>query len=427
MVATSTLGCSDSRPAFPLLVQARTRALRSVRRCALGLAVAITAAIAPVTGEAAILAAQSTVQPAATVIPIGQASSIVINWTVVNVIVGFPGGIPYTVTSTSGQFVAGGTVLGTVNTVLSASGVNTGVPSSVRMSESFIIPPDVTVKANQLGATSIAFVRQFNDGAGPVPLQASLFIGGSAAAQFNIFREALSFDDGSVVRVVQRGDPLTAAAEINFSGGGSMSAVWEVAGPESTPGQPIFRQLQTVTRGLLGSDAAILRSPSLPTDSNGVYLLRLRITNPPLGFEPPQLSYYVGDARSGVLGGITPMLLRGPADGGFLDRDTRFAWQPVEGAKAYKVEVFAVPGSDAYDLPDLGALAEGTDLKRARAALASPPISGMVLTASQTTVPLSALSRAKLRPGGRYFWRVQALDPEGRVIGEGRVRQFRVP
>ena len=394
------------------------------RRGAVLAALAIAASLTPLAGRALILTPQSTVQPATTIVPIGQANSIVLNWTVVST---FAGPQPYTVTSSSGQFLAGATVLGTVNTVLNVSGTNSGVPSSVRLPESFVIPADIALKANRLGAATIAYVRQFNDGGGPVALQATLLVGGSAAGQFEIFREALSFDDGAVLRVVQARDPLLAVAEINFSGSGTMTAVWEVAGPSTTAGQPLFRELQPVTRGLIGAEPLTLRSIQLPTDSAGIYQVRLRVTNPQPGFDAPVLSYYVGEARSGAFGGVRPMTLMGPPEGAILDRDTRFAWQPVDGAKVYKIEVFASPAGDPFDLPDLAGSSEAGDPRLARAALSAPPVSGMIVSGGQTQIALSSISRAKLQSRHTYFWRVQAIGPSGTVIGEGRAQRIRVP
>jgi len=389
--------------------------------CALGVA-------APLTASAAIIAGQSGVQPATSIVAIGQANSIVLNWSVTSVFIGFPGTLPYTVTSSSGQFVAGATVLGTVNSILSASAAATsGVPSTVRMSESITVPPDVTVRANQLGATSINYVRQFNDGSGPLALQTSILVGGSAAAQLGITREALTFDDGAVVRVVPANDPLQAVAEVDFTGSGSLSAVWEVAGPGTTGGQPMFRELQPVTRGLLGSEPVFIRSLRLPTDSPGVYIVRLRITSPAPGFDPPALTYYVGDARAAMPGGIVPMALIGPADGAMLDHETRFAWQAVDGAKAYKIELFASPGTDPFDLPDLTGTSDASDLRLARAALAAPPASGLIVAGAQSQAVLTAAARARLKTRHTYFWRVQAIGPEGTVIGEAQVRRLRVP
>jgi hypothetical protein len=404
-----------------------TRIIRAPRRlaaaalCALGLA-------APLPARAAILAGQSGVQPAMNIVALGQPASVALNWSVTSVFIGFPGTLPYTVTSSSGQFVAGATVLGTVNTILSASGsAVSGVPSTVRLTESIAVPPEVSVKASRLGVSSISYVRQFNDGSGPVALQSTILVGGSAAAQLGITREALTFDDGAVVRVVPANDPLLAVAEVDFTGSGTVSAVWEVAGPGTTGGQPQFRELQPVTRGLLGSEPVFVRSVRLPTDSPGVYQVRLRITSPAPGFDPPVLTYYVGDARSAVPGGILPMSLIGPADGALLNRETRFVWQAVEGAKAYKIEIFASPGTDPFDLPDLSGTSDAVDLRHARTALAAPPVSGLIVAGAQSQTLLSAAARARLETRHTYFWRVQAIGPEGSVIGEAQVRRLRVP
>ena len=393
----------------------------------LGLALGGISAWLPLTGQAAILLAQSNVLPATSLIAIGQANALVLNWSVTSVFVGFPGTLPYTLTSTAGQFVAGATVLGTTHTILSASAsAVSGVPSTVRFTESILVPQDVAIRANRLGASTITYVRQFNDGSGPVALQANILIGSSGTAQFAITREALSFDDGAAVRVVQAGDMLAASAAIRFTGSGSMSAVWELAGPSSTPGEPLFSELQPVTRGLLGREPEVVKSPALPTGSPGYYVLRMRITEPLPGFDPPQLSYYVGEASS-TRGGYTLMTLMGPADGAIFDPDTRFVWQPVNGAKAYKVELFLSPGTDPMRLPDLSETAAGSDPALVRAALSVPAAAGMIVAASQTQIALSAATRARLRPRSAYFWRVQAIGADGGVIGAAQVRQLRVP
>lgn len=396
--------------------------------CRLAGAAACALGLAALPARAAILAGQSGVLPATSIVALGQSTSLVLNWSVTSAFIGFGGPLPYTVTSTSGQFIAGSTVLGTVNSILTISATNNGVsPSTVRFTESVAVPPDISVKANRLGASTISYVRQFNDGSGLVALQSSILVGGSAAAQFGITREALTFDDGAVVRVVPANDPLLAVAEINFTGSGTVNAVWEIAGPGSTGGQPLFRELQPVTRGLLGSEPVFIRSVRLPTDSPGVYQVRLRITDPQPGFDPPVLTYYVGDARGAVPGGIIPMALIGPADGALLDRETRFAWQAVEGAKAYKIELFASPGTDPFDLPDLTGTSDASDLRLARAALAAPPASGLIVAGAQSQALLTAAARARLKTRHTYFWRVQAIGPEGTVIGEAQVRRLRVP
>jgi len=381
------------------------------------------AAVLPLTARAAISYALSSVQPPVSIVALGRTQSVVLHWTVTST---FGASGPYTVTSTVGRFLGVDTLLGTVNTMVSGSGVNTGTPSTVRLTESLTVPANVVLRAHQLGATTIIFERQFDDGSGPAFLDATILIGGSSTAQFAITREVLSFDDGSAVRVVQAGDKLSASADLSFIGSGSMRAVWELAGPSSTPGKPQFRQLTRVTRGLLGRGPAVVKSPALATDTPGYYVVRLRITDPPPGFDTPQLSYYVGDAQS-ARGGFTPMVLTDPGDGAIFNDDTRFSWQPLSGAKAYKVELFASPGTDPFHLPDIGEGSAGSDPALARTALAAPPAAGMIVAASQTEVVLSSIARARLRPRSTYFWRVQAIGADGSVIGSAQARRLRVP
>lgn len=375
----------------------------------------------PLTGRATISYALSSVQPSTSMVALGQTQPLVLHWRVTSLLAATG---PYTVTSSVGSFVGTDTLLGTVHTALSAAGVATAIrtPTTVRLTESLTVPAGVVLRAHQLGASFIRFQRQFNDGSGPVNLDATIAIGGSGAAQLAITREALNFDDGSALRVVQAGGALSAAGQISFIGAGSLSAVWEIAGPSSTPGQPQFRPLAQVTLGLLGHGPVLVKSPPLPTDAPGYYVARLRLTHPLPGFETPQLQYYVGGARS-AHAGVASMVLTAPGDGAVFGDDTRFSWEPVSGAKAYQVELFASPAA----APDAGASSASGKAARARSALATPPAAGVIVAAPRTEVVLSPLSRARLRPHGTYFWRVQAIGADGAVIGSAQARELRVP
>jgi len=392
------------------------------------LGIALGLAVAALPARAAINSVEPI--PGNSLVAIGQAHSLPLTWSLVLLYVGAGPSVPvpFTITSTSGEFRVGATVLGTVNNVLTLSGtVPMGVPTTVRIPESVMVPPDVTVKANRLGSQTVSYVRVFTDGTTPMQGSELIVIGGSGAGLFGITREALAFDDGAAVRVVQKGDKLSARAEIDFTGAGSMSAMWEIAGPSSTAGQPQFRELQQVTRGLIGREPEIVKSPDLPTDTPGYYLLRLRITQPLPGFDPPVLAYYVGDASTGARGGFTEMVVTAPGDGALFDPNTRFAWEPVAGAKVYKIELFGSPESDKFGLPDIAEQAAAADPARVRAALAAPPAAGMIVAGAQTQVALTTATRARLKPRHSYFWRVQAIGADGAVIGAAQVRQLRVP
>jgi hypothetical protein len=363
--------------------------------CAL---VAIAAGL-PLAARATVSSALSSVQPASSIVALGGTQSVLLRWNVTSLLSATG---PYTVGSNGGSFVGADSVLGTVNTTLSGAGVATAIrtPTTVRVTEALTVPAEVTLRAHQLGASFIRFQRQFNDGSGSAFLDTTILIAGSGAAQLGITREALTFDDGSALRVVQRDEALSASAQISFTGAGSLRGAWEIAGPSSTPGQPQFRTLATVTLGLLGSGPEGAKSPPLPTDAPGYYVARLRITDPLPGFEAPQLQYYVG-AAGAAHGGVTSMVLTGPGDGALFTDATRFSWQAVDGASAYQLELFKTPGT--------------------------PAEAGVIVAAPRTEVVLSALARARLQPGSTYFWRVQAIGADGAVIGSAPARELRVP
>jgi len=363
--------------------------------CAL---VAIAAGL-PVAARATVSYALSSVHPASSIVAVGRTQSVVLHWNVTSL---FPAAGSYSVSSNGGSFLGADSLLGTVHTTLGGSGVATapGAPATVRLTEALTVPADVVLRAHQRGARFIRFQRQFNDGSGPAYVDATLLIAGSAAAQLAVTREALTFDDGAALRVVQMGDPLSASARLSFVGAGSLRGVWEVAGPSSTPGQPQFRTLAPVTLGLIGRGPEGVRSPPLPTHAAGYYVARLRITNPLPGFQPPQLQYYVGGGRS-AHAGLVAVVLTGPGDGALFTDATPFSWQPVDGASAYQLELSKSPGGPAQ--------------------------AGVIVAAPRTEVVLSALSRARLQPGSTYFWRVQAIGADGAVIGSAQARELRVP
>ena len=76
-----------------------------------------------------------------------------------------------------------------------------------------------------------------------------------------------------------------------------MRGRWEIAGPNPDPDKPAWRVLGDVVQTLTGAESLILVSPSLPTDSFGPHLVRLHITEPRGGFDPPEIRYVVGEKQ----------------------------------------------------------------------------------------------------------------------------------
>jgi len=117
------------------------------------------------------------------------------------------------------------------------------------------------------------------------------------ATSFAITRLALTFDDRKAATIVERDSRLTMQAEITFSGNGLLQATWEVAGPNPDGNNPQYRVLGHVQQSLAGRDMATAKSPHLPTSSAGVYLVRLRITEPATALELPVIRYNVNEKK----------------------------------------------------------------------------------------------------------------------------------
>jgi hypothetical protein len=337
-----------------------------------------------------------------------------------------------TVSSSSGTFrdtCAGNVVLGTAGTPLSSTKVET-VTTTHTFSESVLVPPDISTRANKLGLSSFVFQRTFTSSGPPVSTASpcvTMNVTSAAAAGLGISREALSFDNGAAVRVLPVKDPLQALAEVSFTGTGLLQGQWEVAGPTSTVGEPIFRPLAQVRQYLAAGETHTFRSPPLPTDVTGIYLVRLRITEPVLPFEAPVIRYFVAQGRPGKELPAQPLTLGGPPDLALLAPDTNFAWEAIKGARAYQLEIYATGRDLAAGLPDLGGGDRTPKPADVAGALSRPPVTGLLVPGKQTRVPLSAMARQHLLPGRAYLWRVLAIGEDGTIIGASPMRELRTP
>lgn len=360
-----------------------------------------------------------TVSPGSVNAPLGGSISVAVTWGVTTNTGTF-------VSSPNGTFnTAGGVVLGTVsNPLFQSVTVLPGFGSTVSFTEVVLIPTDVIYRAYKMGLGSFLYSRSFTDSTGaPSTQSATINITSSAVTGFSLTGMSLMFDNGAVVRLLGRKEKLSAQADINFTGNGLLQGVWEVADPASTAGQPVFRPLMSVRQYLVGSDKQTLRSPILPTNSSGLYLVRLRITDPVPGFDQPVLRYFVSSGKPGEVLPIMPIGLFTPPHQTLLAPDTVFAWEAIRGARAYQVELYARAMTPADKLPSLG-----DDIGTAAPALpGTPPVAGMLVVGTQTQTALSATARSHLQPGRIYLWRVLAIGGDGSVVGESPVREIRLP
>jgi len=358
-----------------------------------------------------------TVSPANTNVPLGGSAAVTVTWTVF-------------IASTTSFSSPGGTVRDDTGNIYgtNSNAIYKTFPLStaavpVSVTETFIIPANVIDKAYKAGKTNFFYSRNFTDVNGSSSWSVTLYIASSSLSGFSISGESLSFDDHSVLRMAHLSEKLTANAEINYTGTGLLQAVWEVADPVSTQAQPIFRPLMHVRRYLAGSGKQTITSPELPTTMSGLYLLRLRITEPQSGFEQPSLRYFVSSGKPGEKLPIQPIGVLMPVSRTLLAPDTLFAWQPLPGAFAYQLELYARAMTEADKLPDLG----GDSGPVSQVLPKTPAAAGIQITANKTHTTLPATTLSHLKPGHIYLWRVVAIDKKGRTIGVSSIREIRLP
>jgi hypothetical protein len=375
--------------------------------------------------------------PSAQNAAIGQTATVTATWTVVNSLL-----VPSATSSVTsfGAFVPSCTltppfVLGTPTNPVLNSTVPTAGATTVTHSviDTVTVPAELIQRGRDAGLSTIFYLRRFFvpptiEVADPGRFACvALNITGSGGAGFSVTREALSFDDGAPVRIVPRGHVLQAQADISFTGIGLLQGAWEVAEPPSTSGEPIYRVLAQVRQSLALGDTQTLKSPELPTRLTGLYLLRLRITDPVPGFEAPVIRYFVGEGRPGKELPAQPFALGGPAPAALLAPDTGFSWQAIPGARAYQLEVYTAGRETDVVLPDLGAGDRALSTLDVAQALSRPAVTGMLVPGRQTQTVLSGAARTRLEPSRVYLWRVLAIGADGSVIGQSPMRELRTP
>lgn len=363
--------------------------------------------------------------PSAKNVPLGKSTSISFVWRVTDT--SSPGFV-VTISSNSGQFCVGTvfvcTTLRTVSKRLSVTYTSNGTPTTFSIAESVLVPQAVIDQAKKLGFNTVLYRRSWTPG-GTFPNGAiTLNITGSAAAGFSINRQSMRFDDNSIIKLLNEKESLRAKADITYNGSGQLRGKWEVAGPGSTSGEAIFRNLRTVRKYLGSGDKRTLISPPLPSDRAGSYMVRLHITSPAPGFESPVIRYYVGAQGAQVTPPQT-MRLGNPVDRSWLTKNTRFNWQGIKNTKHYRLEIYHKPqATDAEStMPNTGD--NQTSKKPVR--LQGSPVAGMILPADalQTALPDSA--RKRLKSGSWYYWRIIAVDKTGKLVGISPIREMRVP
>jgi hypothetical protein len=312
------------------------------------------------------------------------------------------------------------------------------------------IPPSVARRAYQAaeaGArSSFFYVRRFvTRGGGPdeYVFVTCRLAGGGARVPFSLLDVTVSFAGGEAVEVVEPGArPPRFAAEIAYNGTGRLRGRWEVVRPGEEPPsaedllteatlppsergrQRRYASLERFNVFLPPTGRHVLPGPEasrLPTDVEGLYLVLLRVeaaddkegdsnlalagagagvvhSGAVAGFPMPVLRYYVGGRdRGGVDGpGLAPIA---PSEDAVWTEAAgqAFSWTEVRHAAAFRLTI------------------EGPDGAAIHSALLTPGVG---------VYPAPAWLRE--RAGEKALrWRVEALDPEGQVLGRTPWRSLR--
>lgn len=297
-----------------------------------------------------------------------------------------------------------------------------------RVTESLRVPASVSQQAARFGEQRVFYVRQFSlEGSEPmtgvqvitlqqgVPGRGGSIAEGTepSASGVNIQRVSLFFDRGSLTETLRPDEQLQAMARISYQGAGIVNAIWEVATPASTRGQPLYAPLSQVRQYLGAGREVTFTSPPLPSEIPGIHRVRLRFLPPTEIGELPTLAYRVSEgalpqARVPVIGTLPP------ESANPLSRETRFRWQPVPGTHAYQLE-FYDRWPDATE-DEAIPLQDSRSAGRQPVSLRTAPITGQVVAGDRTSASPSRSLLNHLESDKRYYWRLIAIDAQGQVV-----------
>lgn len=330
-----------------------------------------------------------------------------------------------TIFSNSGTIEIGGNAVATISTVLSQ--INTTPNNSATttvFNETLVIPQSVAVQIARNTDKTIVYRRTFADESRTTSAGVIQLVPASGASLPIMFRRIdLTFEDKSRVKVLPSGSALASLAELNFDGTGTAQFEWQIAEPAATRGALVFRRLQVFRRSLAGRGRVTLRSPELPTGTQGLHIVRLVATDPTFDFDPPELKYFVipNQATATAPAGQR-IVLSGPQEGALLSVDTEFTWQRTPGAAVYQLEIYPVRPDNPVPAAKVQSI--GAELLVDPDELSRQPVTGIALPADASRARLMRYSLSHLEPGRTYFWRVKAISRTGAVIGTSPLRRI---
>ena len=318
-----------------------------------------------------------------------------------------------------------GQVLSTVNTTFDAGG-----PGPFTFRETLQIDAETARTWAARGVTQLLLTRSFTEATGSVVdgrvvlrlsssrLQATR---DDAPAALAINSLRLEFDSGNNTAVTGLEESLRAQLTVQYSGTGMLRGRWQIAGPDSPDGAPVYRTIALVNRNLATSQRSVLHSPQLPAGRSGRYLVRFCVLDQDLNdidadAQCPNArltanaTYHVQGRDSRALSEIRGLMPNRAS----VDASTVFSWDSLTRAHIYQLQVFALAPAEA-----------GLPASRTETDSVEPKfVTGMLLDSATSQTALSELVRSKLEGGRRYLWRVTAHDETGRMIGRSSEASF---
>ncbi|MGP1256569.1 MAG: hypothetical protein ACTS10_19270 [Kiloniellales bacterium] len=324
--------------------------------------------------------------------------------------------VPDTTRSTEVRITLGGqTLLSQPRLLARTTSIPPDSSETLVFRETLPLPPSVARALAQGSGQSALIIRTFQD-SGAAATQTARLSPGGGQALLAVQRIDLQFETGSRTQVVALDGGLRAVADVRFSGSGLLQAEWQVSVADGLRGSGRFRTLSLVRRPLLSSGTGRLRlfSPPLPTEAAGLYEVALVVTEPDSLTERSAIRYFV---TPNSLPPVADIDLLSPADGSGLTESTLFSWRGLPNAAAYQIEVFADDGVPPGETPQVPLLLDGSPS-------ATGPLSGRVVSGTETQTRLSQLSLRHLPLGQDYRWRLRALGSSGEVIGISPFRRL---
>ncbi len=304
------------------------------------------------------------------------------------------------------------------NAVLNVDGVLTNIGSALSKSSTLTLfqtgvitfPETLTLTAAQARAIAsarpgtVVITRLFTDTQTVATGVLKVAPGFGNTGELEIRRVDLSFEKDNRTDVVHQGDTIRAVATLSYLSNGTLQGEWRVVDGAASLGTGTGRVLQKVRQSLVSSGEGRTRiiSPPLPTRSSGLHLVSFSVQDTTSGIEIPVLRYFVMDGKSSdVSAPLAKIEVTKPSDDEQITSKTIFAWMPVNGASAYRLEILESDGDTL--------------------------VAGKLVPGNEQSLSLTAITYTGLESGRTYDWRMIAFDKQGKTIGRSERHKLIAP